>query len=210
MTKTSRSGPGRPRDPEMEERVVLAALQEYGRTGWSGFTMDAVARRAGVGKSTLYLRWPSKEVLIRYAIVQHSEPLTLTDNGSLREDIMALATSLMRYFLDPAGWASLRITMDEAAEHTDLDRVHAHLIAMHREAASTLFQRAIERGELTSDAPIRTITEALYGAVLMHILTLTTDERAAAVEHIDEDVAPIVELLLATIAAAASSTTDAV
>ncbi|WP_330254122.1 TetR/AcrR family transcriptional regulator [Nocardia sp. NBC_00565] len=194
----------------MEERVVLAALQEYGRTGWSGFTMDAVARRAGVGKSTLYLRWPSKEVLIRYAIVQHSEPLTLTDNGSLREDIMALATSLMRYFLDPAGWASLRITMDEAAEHTDLDRVHAHLIAMHREAASTLFQRAIERGELTSDAPIRTITEALYGAVLMHILTLTTDERAAAVEHIDEDVAPIVELLLATIAAAASSTTDAV
>ncbi|PPJ25810.1 TetR family transcriptional regulator [Nocardia nova] len=190
----------------MEERVVLAALQEYGRTGWSGFTMDAVARRAGVGKSTLYLRWPSKEALIRHAIEQHSKPLTLTDSGSLREDITALATNLMRYFLDPAGWASVRITMDEAAEHTGLDDVHGYLVTMHSEAASALFQRAIEGGELSADAPIPTLTEALYGTVLMHILTLTTPERAAAAEHIEQDVAPIVELLLATVAAHATDT----
>jgi AcrR family transcriptional regulator len=166
--------------------------------------MDAVARRAGVGKSTLYLRWPSKETLIRYAIEQHSKPLTLTDNGSLRDDITALTGDLMRYFLEPAGWASIRITMDEAAaEHTELDGVHAYLVAMHQKAAYALFQRAIQRRELAPEAPVRTIVEALYGTVLLHILTLTTPDRALAAEHIDEHVAPIVELLLATVAAAA-------
>ncbi|MFF3573360.1 MULTISPECIES: TetR/AcrR family transcriptional regulator [Nocardia] len=193
----------------MEERVVAAALQEYGRTGWSGFTMDAVARRAGVGKSTLYLRWQSKEALIRYAIEQHSKPLTFTDNGSLRKDATALAAGLMRYFLSPAGWASLRITMDEAAEPTGLDNVHAYLVTMHRDAATALFQRAIERGELAPDAPIRTITEALYGTVLMHILALTAAERATAAEHIEDNVAPIVELLLTTITATTPDTTRA-
>lgn len=189
--------------------MAAAALQEYGRTGWSGFTMDAVARRAGIGKSTLYLRWPSKEALIRYAVEKHSTPLTFTDGNSLREDVTALVTSLMRYFLDPAGWSSVRVAMDATSEHTDLDGAHAHIVTMHREAASALFQRAIERGELTPDAPIRTITEALYGTVLLHILALTAPERAAASEHIDEDVAPIAELILAAVASAAHATTGA-
>jgi AcrR family transcriptional regulator len=199
MTNASRPGPGRPRDPDMEARVVAAALQEYARTGWSGFTMDAVARRAGVGKSTLYLRWPSKDALLHYAVAQHSLSLTVTDGGSFREDVAVLATSLMRYFLDPAGWVSVRIAVDTAAEHADLDGVHQRIVTMHNDAASALFQRAIDRGELTPDAPIRTITEALYGTVLMHILTLTTAERADAAGHIDEHVTPIIDLVLSAI-----------
>ena len=51
---------GRPADPDIEQRVLAAALTVYGEVGWAGFTLDRVARRAPVGKAALYRRWPSK------------------------------------------------------------------------------------------------------------------------------------------------------
>src|SRR5436189_212407 len=51
----TRRGRGRPRSPGAEEKILHAALEEYTEHGWAGFTMDGVARRAGFGKSTLYL-----------------------------------------------------------------------------------------------------------------------------------------------------------
>ena len=52
--------PGRRRDPELDERVLEAALTVYARQGWAGFNFDAVAREAGCGRPALYRRWQSK------------------------------------------------------------------------------------------------------------------------------------------------------
>jgi AcrR family transcriptional regulator len=57
------AGRGRPADPDIEGRVLAAALTVYGEVGWAGFTLDRVARRAPVGKAALYRRWPTKEDL---------------------------------------------------------------------------------------------------------------------------------------------------
>jgi AcrR family transcriptional regulator len=57
-------GPGRPRDPNLESRVFAAVRTIYAEAGWSGFSFDAVARSAGVGKAPLYLRWKTKEDLL--------------------------------------------------------------------------------------------------------------------------------------------------
>jgi DNA-binding transcriptional MerR regulator len=58
-----RARSGRPRDPDLESRVLAAALRVYAEAGWSGFSFDAVARRAGVGKAPLYLRWQSGQLV---------------------------------------------------------------------------------------------------------------------------------------------------
>src|SRR3954465_3041476 len=69
-----RRGRGRPRTPGAAKRTLDAALEEYGEHGWSGFTMDGVARRAGVGKSTVYLRWQDKESLLTDAVAMSRRP----------------------------------------------------------------------------------------------------------------------------------------
>ena len=78
-----RRGRGRPRTPGAEERIIEAALEEYGEHGWSGFTMDGVARRANVGKSTVYLRWQDKDTLLTDAVSSASLSLAAADGAWL-------------------------------------------------------------------------------------------------------------------------------
>src|SRR3546814_15997547 len=65
--------PGRPRDPGVEKRILDAAIDEYLARGSAGFTIDAVARRARVGKSTVYLSWPDRDALLPERIMARSQ-----------------------------------------------------------------------------------------------------------------------------------------
>src|SRR3954469_17991836 len=98
-----RRGRGRPRTPGAEKRIMDAALDEYGEHGWSGFTMDGVARRAGVGKSTVYLRWQDKDSLLTDAVGSASSPLGAVDTGSLRGDLRQVAINVFDHVLQPGG-----------------------------------------------------------------------------------------------------------
>lgn len=61
-------GRGRPRDPRLESRALRAALEVFSEKGWTGLTLDEVATRAKVGKSSLYLRWPDRQALLAAAL----------------------------------------------------------------------------------------------------------------------------------------------
>src|SRR3954471_16481263 len=99
-----RRGRGRPRTPGADKLIIDAALEEYGEHGWSGFTMDGVARRAGFGKSTLYLRWADKDALLTDAVRQRTRVILHEDTGSLEGDLTYLATAVFREYADPEGW----------------------------------------------------------------------------------------------------------
>ncbi|HEX2744878.1 MAG TPA: helix-turn-helix domain-containing protein [Streptosporangiaceae bacterium] len=105
-------GPGRPRDPNLESRVFAAVLEIYAEAGWSGFSFDAVARSAGVGKAPLYLRWKTKEDLLLSALSAHYRSISITDSGNLREDLIEYAARLLESKASPDGWAFLRIHLE--------------------------------------------------------------------------------------------------
>ncbi|HEY8720122.1 helix-turn-helix domain-containing protein, partial [Pengzhenrongella sp.] len=65
---------GRPRDPQLEDRALAATLEVFGETGWVGLTIDEVAARSRVGKSSIYLRWKDKETLLAAALRQTQQP----------------------------------------------------------------------------------------------------------------------------------------
>lgn len=70
MTRLAGQNPvkaGRPRDPQLEERVYRAALDLYGEAGWTGFNLTKIAAEAGVGKSSLYSRWNDRNTLLHAA-----------------------------------------------------------------------------------------------------------------------------------------------
>src|SRR5690348_5873402 len=70
------AGAGRPRDPQVDRRIAEAALGLFGDAGWAGFAMESVARRAGVGKASVYLRWSSKEALLTDAVTMRLSRVT--------------------------------------------------------------------------------------------------------------------------------------
>jgi AcrR family transcriptional regulator len=187
---------GRPRDPGAEGRILDAALEEYGERGWAGFTMDAVARRAGVGKSTVYLRWQDKDSLLIDAVDARTGGIEDVDTGSLHGDLVALSANLFRHYLDPAGWATLRLAVDAAASPSALGTFSARIADQHTAAVLRIVARAVERDETTPDLDVASLVFSLYGAVTMQTLTLAGRDRQLPDAEIRQRVTDLVTFLL--------------
>lgn len=195
-----RRGRGRPRTPGAEERIIDAALEEYGEHGWSGFTMDGVARRAGVGKSTVYLRWQDKDTLLTDAVRSHSGDVGGADTGTLRGDLHELAVNLFRYFREPAGWAALRVLVDAAGAPQRLGRFVEMVADVHLGFIDEIAGRAVERGEMPADLHPRAIGECVYGSVTMQTLAVRLDGRAFDDADIEERATVLIDVMLKGVA----------
>jgi len=167
---TSRPSPGRgrKRDPNIEPKVFTAALRVYAAEGWSGFSFDAIAREAGVGKPAVYLRWKEPEELLVHAFNEIHFPVA-RDCGSLREDLLDYALQWAEWFADPVtSNAGLRIRPD--CEHNpELAEVYEKIIARpKRRAAMAIGRRAIARRELDPGIPAMAVVDLLIGGMMLH------------------------------------------
>lgn len=169
MTATH-AAPGRPRDPEVDRRISQAALDVFGEAGWAGFSMESVARRAGVGKASLYLRWSSKEALLTDAVTLRMSRVTDADTGTLRGDLTELAVQMLDLYTGPSSRAALRLGVEAAS----IPGVAGHYEAVRRSrvlAARAIVRRGIERGELSPDTPVTLLLDTLAGGAMMHALS---------------------------------------
>ncbi len=189
-------GRGRPRTPGAEDKVLAAALAEYGEHGWAGFTMDAVARRAGVGKSTVYLRWPDKDALLTEAVTTRGLELTTVDTGSLEGDLVQLTLNLLRHFHSPAGWAALRVTFDTASVTERLGDFGEAVSQLHGRQVEQICERACARGELSGEVPTDALTEALYGAAMVNSLSERMERRTDSDDYVEQRAREVVAMVL--------------
>jgi AcrR family transcriptional regulator len=189
-------GPGRPRDPNLEARVFAAALAIYAEAGWSGFSFDAVARSAGVGKASLYLRWKSKEDLLLAALSAHYRDISITDSGNLRDDLVEYTARLLESKARPDGWAFLRIHLEATVIPALQARFSSQIALPHVEGARALLHRAVGRGELPADAPIDLMLDSLYGAVVIRMSLSPPGERAQLAAEPYRYAASIVDFVL--------------
>lgn len=187
---------GRPRTPGAEQRIIEAALEEYGEHGWSGFTMDGVARRAGVGKSTVYLRWTDKDALLTDAVGAHSSELGAVDTGSLREDLRALAVNLFHHYCDAAGWAGVRVAIDTAGAPKRLGRFTEAVSDVQSDFIEQMVARAVARGEIAESVDHHTIGQCIYGSVLMQTLTVRLEGGRMDDDEMERRAAELVSVVL--------------
>jgi AcrR family transcriptional regulator len=174
--------PGRPRDPDLDRRIAQAALDVFGDAGWAGFAMETVARRAGVGKASLYLRWSGKEALLTDAVTLRFSPVGDVDTGTLRGDLTELAVQMLDLYAGRSSRAALRLTLEAelipgVAEYYAGVRLSAVL------AARAIVRRAVERGELTPDVEETLLLDTLTGGAMMHALTTPPQRRADLARH---------------------------
>lgn len=187
---------GRPRDPEREQRVLVAAIEEYSERGWAGLTMDGVAKRAGVGKSTIYLRWANKEELLGAAVHALADDIHPIDTGSVPGDFEVLARRLFETYSTTVGWGMVRILIDTAGSGEGIGELRA-VNEQHRRAAYAILDRGVERGELRPGPPQQLVINALYGTFTIYRMMRPWDELAGIAPQPDELVRQVVGFVMA-------------
>jgi AcrR family transcriptional regulator len=174
VTAGAPSTRGRPRDPELQERVFDAVIEVYADAGWAGFSLEAVARRARVGREALYRRWTDKAQLLAQAVTARAPQLEPVDTGSTVGDLTALARHFLDSYRGPSGVVGLRMVLD-ARTNPELAEQFAALLDSDRAGeARRIVQRAVSRGDVAADVPATVVLQTIAGATLTHVLYATS------------------------------------
>lgn len=158
---------GRPRNPDFEARILAAAAQVYGAGGWAGFSLDAVARVAGIGKSTLYARWTSGEDLLCAMIEQRWQGVAKIDTGSLRGDLTSFGELVLTRYLETGGGIARHMRRDLAG-HPELAARIGPVLGALTEQAIAILRRGRMRGELREGVSTALASDMLLSAMETH------------------------------------------
>jgi AcrR family transcriptional regulator len=180
VTKPTTTPGKKPRGPAVTRRVLEVTLEELGRVGLAALSLPRVAELAGINKTSLYRRWPTKEVLVAAALAL-SVPTEnqLPDHGNLERDLVDLARSLATFLASPAGMGVIR-TVFADGDTPETQRLAASMTGTAA-APRLVLRRAIERGELRPDADLNLLLHTIGGAVLHRLFVerKTADARWA-------------------------------
>src|SRR5215212_4661180 len=105
MSATTAVSKGRPRDEAIDRKVLEATSELLGELGFAETTIQAIARRAGVGPSAIYRRWPTRIELIEQAIFPGFDDVSVTPTGDIRADLESYVGALDQAFESPAALA---------------------------------------------------------------------------------------------------------
>src|SRR5690349_1531533 len=163
---------GRPRSPEADRAILAAALDLLASRGLAAMSIEEVAARAGVGKATIYRRWPSKGLLALDAFVAaFREQQPLPDTGTLRGDLLSALHAWVRAVTQTVMGPMLTGLIAEAQHDPELrgawrDRVLEPLRRQHR----IMLDRAIERGEIPASVDRDVVLDLFFGAAEHRLL----------------------------------------
>jgi len=135
------------RAARVTQNVLQAVVEELGRVGFAALRFEDVASRAGVNRTTIYRRWPTKVDLVKDAMLAYRSALRVESSGSLREDLIAAMKSSVAHASSPLGRGVVRMMLTER-EDADVARTAALLRAERIREMAELVEKGISRGEL--------------------------------------------------------------
>jgi AcrR family transcriptional regulator len=170
-----------------ERTIRRATLEELACSDYGALSFERVARRAGVNKTTLYRRYPTKADLVRSALAACGAPIPpSTSTGSLREDLLAISRQMVEFSASLEGQTVLRL-LDHPSP--DLTAVAALWHARTREALEPIIDSAALRGELRPEIDASLLLDLLTGA--LHLRAFFENDRVD-----EKSMARVVDLLL--------------
>ena len=172
---------GRPRDDRLDAVIVEATVAEVGAKGWGGATIEGIAARAGVGRGTIYRRWPSKTELFQYAATAVTRPGEVVDTGSFVDDLFAAVLPIADMLTQPELAGLLPSLLAEAANDASIRQTLRTFVAQSRQQAIDAVERARRRGDIVESTDAETLVDMLAGALVYRRLLLGETTDAAAV-----------------------------
>jgi AcrR family transcriptional regulator len=166
--ETSRR-PGRPRSEQAEQAIIEATLDLFAEQGFEGVCVEAVAARAGVGKATIYRRWPNKEELLLAAFGSLKSPYPEAKGVSVRDDLLAMVQVMCADKADPRKARRYALLLGEGNKYPRLmARYKETVVQPRRDAMRAVIRRGVETGELRPDTDVEIAMLTLTGAIMAH------------------------------------------
>ncbi|HYA49985.1 MAG TPA: TetR/AcrR family transcriptional regulator [Streptosporangiaceae bacterium] len=159
--------PGRPRSEQADQAIIDATLSLFAESGPEGLCIERVAAKAGVGKATIYRRWPGKEDLLLDAITALKAPMPEPAGRSAREDLVTLLGGMCRETADPRRARQFALLLGEGSKYPRLMARYAEtVLEPRREVIRTVLRQGIATGELRPDLDVDAALFMLIGAVV--------------------------------------------
>jgi AcrR family transcriptional regulator len=158
---------GRPRSRRTEQAILAAASRVLAESGLAGLTIEGVAELAGVGKASIYRRWPSRGALAFDASVSdYMAGQPTRDTGSLEGDLLATARDWIRTVRRLPWGRTLKGLIAEVQHDPSLAGAwRDRFVNRVREQRRSIVERAIQRGEMPAGSDPELVLDLLYGAL---------------------------------------------
>jgi len=164
--------PGRPRSANAHSAILDAAVTLFVEKGFEGMSVEAVAAEAGVGKTTIYRRWRSKEELVVDAIAERFAEPSAPDTGNVRDDLVESTRELHLLMSSSRTGAVFPRMGAEVARRSRLGRLYgARVIGPRRAIFAEALARGIKRGDLSEKIDVELAIDLLVGALLLRRFT---------------------------------------
>lgn len=180
---------GRQRSVEAEASVLKAALYLLERKPLRNVTADAIARRAGVSKATIYKWWPNKSMVALDAYLGGmTARVAMPDTGSAEVDFTVQLKSVTEFYKSPLGRLFGQFIAEGQSDPAFLALFRERFLYARRDAARVMWRRGVDRGEIRKDIDGEIVLDLVYGPMVFRLLaghgSLNDHESEAMVEAI--------------------------
>jgi AcrR family transcriptional regulator len=177
MSDPVKKASGRPRSVQSHQAILQGTLELLSEVGFDRISIEAVATRAGVGKTTIYRRYSSKEELVADAIESVREEVIIPDTGSLWEDISTLIDNAAEIVLNPLGRQAIAMIISTASSSPQFVKIYwTKYLQPRRQAFAIVLERAKARNELHPDVDSDLVFDTMSGIMLYALIFPPTDE----------------------------------
>ena len=184
MAVTRSKTRGRQRSEESEDAILCATLQLLKKKPLRDITVDEIARKAGVGKATIYKWWPSKAYVALDAFLRKMNRMVPTpDTGSAESDLKEQLHYLIAFYASPTGRIMGQFLAEAQSDSEFAALFRERFLKPRREIVGVMFDRAIKRGEIDGTLDRDLVLDLIYGPVIYRVLMIQTpfeQERAEA------------------------------
>jgi AcrR family transcriptional regulator len=171
MSDTAKKQPGRPRSIKSHQAMLQATLELLAEVGFNATSIDAIAARARVGKTTIYRRYASKEELVADAIESVREEIAIPDTGNLQSDIDALIQNAAQIVLSPLGRQTVATIVSSASSNTQFAQIYwKKYLQPRRKAFAIVVERAKARNEISADLDSDLVFDTMSGIMLYALI----------------------------------------
>jgi AcrR family transcriptional regulator len=162
---------GRQRSLEAKAAILKATLQLLERKSLRKVTADAIAKRAGVSKATIYKWWPNKTLVALEAYLEGTTARVATpDTGSAEMDFAVQLKSLTAFYTSSAGRPFCQFIAEGQNDPGFLALFRERFLYTRREAARVMWQRGVERGEIWEKIDGEIVLDLIYGPTIFRLL----------------------------------------
>ena len=163
--------PGRPRDPALREAILAAARDLLDEGGLPAVTMEAIARRAGVGKPTIYRHWPNAPAVAMAAFLETATPPVAEGlPGRPLEDLRRQLAAIAAAFAARTG-RNVKAMIAATQGETELAKAFRNqFVAVSRAEGKALLMRAVATGEIRAEVDLEVAVDLVYGPIYYRLL----------------------------------------